>query len=352
MAKFRVVLLEHGYSSIQVERDIVEAAGGEFIDADSWDLEAALQLCEDAEAVMVRRIVVSRAIIQRLRKCKIILRYGVGTDNVDVQAATDAGIIVGHVPSYCLDEVSAHAIALWLACVRQIVHTDQKMRRGEWDVHRNNFVWGTSGKTFGLVSFGQIAQTVARKLSGWGMRLLGCDPFVEHERADSLNVKLVDLQTLCRESDYISVHAPLLPETRHLLSTPQFKMMKEGVIIVNTARGPVIDTAALLVALENGRVAQAGLDVFEEEPLPLKSPLRNHPKVVLTDHMAWYSEDSQALLQKTGAREVVAVCTGGLPRSMANPEVLYKQGRFAEWKPSEVARWQIKRMEKIRNANV
>jgi len=348
MAKFKVVLLEHGYSGIQCERQIVEQAGGEFIDADSLDLERALTLCEDAEAVLVRRLVISRTLIQRFRRCKIVLRYGVGTDNVDVKAATEAGIIVGHVPSYCLDEVSSHAIGLLLACVRQIVSTDQKMRRGEWDVHRNDPVWRTSGKTVGLLGFGQIGQAVARKLSGWGMRLLATDPFVAPASADALNVKLVDLQTLCRESDYISVHTPLLPETRHVISHSQFKAMRNGAILINTARGPVIDTAALLEALDDGRVAQAGLDVFEEEPLPQKPPLRNHPKVILTDHMAWYSEESQIQLQKTAAQEVVAVCTGGLPQSMANPEVLHKLGRFAEWKPSEVARWQIKRMEKLR----
>jgi D-3-phosphoglycerate dehydrogenase / 2-oxoglutarate reductase len=343
MAKFKVVLLEHGYSTIQYERDIVTAAGGEFVDAESFGPEKALGLCEDADAVLFRRIEMTAELIRRLGKCKVIVRYGVGTDNVNVQAATEAGIIVGHVPSYCLDEVSSHAIGLLLACVRRIVRTHQKMERGEWDVHRNEPVWRTAGKTLGLVGFGQIGQAVARKLAGWGLRILAHDPFVE-----SAPVELVDLETLCRESDYISIHAPLLPETRHSIGAKQFALMKQGVILVNTARGPLVDTQALLEALDAGTVVQAALDVFEEEPLPANSILRSHPQIIVTDHVGWYSEESQIELQKTAAREAVAVCLGGLPRSMANPEVLFKLGRFEEWTPSPTAQWQIKRMQRMR----
>jgi D-3-phosphoglycerate dehydrogenase len=345
MAKFKVVLMEHGYSTTEYERNIIASAGGEFIDANDLALEKALTLCEEADAVMLRRIQVTAELIRRFRRCKIILRYGVGTDNVDVQAATEAGIIVGHVPSYCLDEVSSHAIGLLLACVRRIVRTHQKMERGDWDVHRNDPIWRMAGKTFGLVGFGQIAQTVARKLAGWDMHIIASDPFAETDR-----VRLVDLDTLCRESDYISIHAPLLPETRHLIGQKQFASMKRGVILVNTARGPLVDTTALFQALAEGQVAQAALDVFEEEPLPATSFLRAHPQVIVTDHVGWYSEESQIQLQKTGASEAVAVCLGGLPQSMANPEVLCKLGRFDEWVPSPTARWQIKRMQQLRAA--
>lgn len=345
MAKFKVVLIEHSYSTTQYERDIVNTAGGEFIDADELGLEKALALCEEAEAIMLRRLQVTAELIRRFRRCKIILRYGVGTDNVDVEAATEAGIIVGHVPSYCLDEVSSHAIGLLLACVRRIVRTHQKMERGEWDVHRNEPIWRMAGKTLGLVGFGQIAQTVARKLAGWGMHIIASDPFAKTDQ-----IRLVDLETLCRESDSISIHAPLLPETRHLIGKKQFASMKRGVMLVNTARGPLVDTTALLQALAEGQVAQAALDVFEEEPLSAASVLRAHPQVIVTDHVGWYSEESQIQLQQTAAREAVAVCLGGLPQSMANPEVLYKLGRFDEWVPSPTARWQIQRMQQLRAA--
>ena len=337
---FKVVILEHGYASIDCEREIIAGAGGELISADHLPVEKALALAEDADGVMFRRLDMPAQMIRRFRRAKGIVRYGVGTDNVDMAAATEAGILVGHVPAYCLDEVSAHAIALLLASARKLSATQERMRRGEWDVHREDPVFRIAGKTVGIVGFGQIGKSVAHKLAGWDLRLLAVDPFAEAAHG----VELVDLPTLCRESDFISLHAPLLPETRHMISHPQFALMKPGVIIVNTARGPVLDTGALLAAIEAGKVAQAALDVFEEEPLPANSPLRTHPRILATDHMAWYSEESQAQLQRTAAEEITAICSGGLPRSMANPEVLYKLGRFEEWQASETAQWQLKRL--------
>jgi D-3-phosphoglycerate dehydrogenase len=189
---------------------------------------------------------------------------------------------------------------------------------------------------------GCIGQALSRKVQTCELQVLGIDPFVSPQKARDLGVKLVDLETLCRESDYISLHVPLLPETRHLMGRPQFEIMKPTAILVNTSRGSVVDTAALLEALEAGHLAQAGLDVFETEPLPSDSPFRRHPKIVVTDHMAWYSEESQAQLQRTAAEEVVRVCTGELPMAVANPEVLIKLGRFQEWNPPESLRWKLK----------
>ena len=339
-APFKVVILEHGYASIEYERAIIAAAGGELISADSLPLEKALALAEDADGILFRRGDISADLIRRFRRATGIVRYGIGTDNVDTVAATNAGIIVGHVPGYCIDEVSTHAVAMLLACVRKLALIHNRVRHGQWDVHREDPVFRTAGKTLGLVGFGQIGKAVARKLSGWDMQLLAVDPFAEPAHG----VRLVDLPTLCRESDFISLHAPLLPETRHLISHKQFALMKPGAIIVNTARGPVLDTAALITALDQGAVAQAALDVFEEEPLPANSPVRSHPKILLTDHMAWYSEESQLQLQKTAAEEIATICTGRLPGSMANPEVLHKLGRFDEWQPSPSAQWQLKRL--------
>jgi len=347
MSKFKVVLVEHDYATIQYERQIIEAADGELIDGDKLPIQESLRLCEEAEGIFCRRLQVTAAMIQRFRRCKIILRYGVGTDNVDINAATGVGIIVGHVPAYCVDEVSTHALALLLACIRHIVPTHQKMERGEWEVHRGLPIYRMEGRTLGLVGFGNIGQAVARKMRGWGLKLLAHDPFVDPARAGALGVKLVELETLCRESDYVSLHCPLLPETRHLLNKRTLDLMKLGAVLVNTARGPIVDLNALGQALDAGRLASAGLDVFEEEPLPADSPLRKHPRVVLTDHTAWYSEESQIDLQRTAAEEMVRVCTGGLPRSLANPEVLQRLGRFAEWTPSETVRWQLRRLHRL-----
>jgi D-3-phosphoglycerate dehydrogenase len=347
MARFKAVLIDQGYGTSRYEQEIITAAGGEFIDADKLPLPEKLRLCEDADGIVLRRLTVSADLIKRFRKCKIIVRCGVGTDNVDVNAATEAGIVVGHVPAYCVDEVSTHAIALLLACVRKLVSTHRKMEQGAWDVHRTDPIYRLAGKTLGLVGFGNIGQAVARKLAGWNLKLLATDPFVEPARAKALGVKLVDLDMLCGESDYVSLHVPLLPETRHLIGERTLGLMRPGAIVINTARGQVVDSPALLAAVESEQLAGAGLDVFEEEPLPPDSPLRRHPRIIVTDHTAWYSEESQVQLQTTAAEEIVRVCTGGLPASLANPEVLHRLGRFAEWTPSDNVRWQLKRMEKL-----
>lgn len=345
MARFTAVLIEHGYSSSDIERGIITAAGGEFIDASERPLEDALRLCESAEGVMLRRIEVPAEMLARFRRCKILVRYGVGTDNVDITAATAQNIIVGHIPDYGMDEVSTHALGLLLACVRRLVETHNKMRGTDaWDVHREQPLWRMAGRTLGLVGLGNIGRTVARKMAAWSVRLLATDPYVEPAIAAALGVTLMDFNTLCRESDYLTLHCPLLLETKHLINARTLALMKPGAILINTARGPLVETAALLGALDSGRLAQAALDVFEEEPLPKTSPLRSHPQVILTDHVAWYSEEAQAQLQRTAAEELVRVCTGGLPRSLANPEVLHRLGRFDEWNPSEPVKWQLKRL--------
>lgn len=348
MAKFKIILVKHGYPSIELERKVVTEAGGEFIDGDRLSDEEEQKVCADADGILVRWRQITPALIKSFRRCKIIVRYGVGYDNVDVQAANEAGIIVGHLPTYCLDEVSNHAIALWLACSRRIPETHQKLTQGGWDANPPAPIHRTAGCTFGLVGLGNIGQAVARKLAGWGMDLIATDPFVDPARAQALGVKLVELETLLREADHVSLHTPLLPETRHLMSHRQFSLLKPGAILVNTARGPVVDTTALLAALTGGRLGMAGLDVFEEEPPALDSPLRAHPRVILTDHVAWYSEESQAELKITAAEEAVRVCLGGLPRAIANPEVLHTLGRWNEWTINDTVRWQLKRLDKLK----
>lgn len=344
MADFLVVSIENGYRTTRYEHDVVSSAGGEFVDANDLPLAEALKLCERADGVLLRRIDLTAEMIRRFGKCKIIVRYGVGTDNVDVRAATEAGIIVGNVPDYCIEEVSSHAIALLMACVRDVVGTHQRMSQGAWDLRRQIPIYRMAGRTLGLVGLGQIGRAVARKLSTWGLTMLAADPFVEKEKARSLGVELVDLETLCRSSDYISLHLPLLPETRHIMGPAQFDLTRPGTILVNTARGPVVDTEVLLEALREGTLARAGLDVFESEPLPEDSPLRSHPAVIVTDHMSWYSEQSQEQLQSSAARAIVTVCKGGLPGSLSNPEVIERLGRLDEWQPAECMRWQLKRL--------
>ena len=352
MAGFRAVIIEHGYKTSRYETEIITAAGGELIDMSGSPLEDALRLAENCEAIMLRRLVVDAGLIRRFKRCRILARYGVGTDNVDVDAATTANIIVGHSPLYATDEVSVHAAALLLACVRDVVPTHKRLEEGAWNVDRPFRIRRVAGRTLGIVGFGNIGRAVARKFSPWDLRIVASDPYVEPERAARMSVELVRLETLLGMSDLISLHCPLLPETRHLIDSRALDRVKPGAILVNTARGAVLDTSALLSALDSGRLAAAGLDVFAEEPLPPDSPLRLHPRVVLTDHTAWYSEESQVELQTSIAREVVRVCTGGLPVSLMNPEVLRRLGRFEEWTPPDNILWQLKRNRVERSRGV
>ncbi len=351
MAKFRVVLAEHGYRDVQIEREIIESAGGELDDRHGQSIEAVLDACREADAILVRRLQFTPERIANLKQCKTIVRYGVGVDNVDLAAASEAGIIVGHVPVYCQDEVSTHAIALLLACIRKVVSTNDKLRRGEWDVHLEEPVYRMAGKTLGIVGLGTLGQAVAAKLSNWNLRLIATDPFIDPAIAWKVNIELVPVETLLQESDFISLHLPLLPETTHLLNNNTFAMLKRGAIVVNTSRGPVIAGTALLEALESGQVASAALDVFEKEPPAVDSPFRGHPRLIVTDHMAWYSEESQIELQRKAALQAVSVCIGQLPEAIANPDVLERLGRSGEWTPNHLTRWQRLRAAKMNQAS-
>ena len=347
MSAFKVIFLEHGYASVEIERRIVEAAGGEFIDGDQFSLAEALRRASDAQGIMLRRIPITREVMRGFGQCRILMRYGVGVDNIDLAAATELGLIAGHVPVYCQDEVSTHAIALLLACVRRVVLTHDQLRTGGWNVHEGDPIFRLAGKTLGLVGLGTLGQAVARKMQGWNLRLLATDPFLDPAVAARLNVELVPLETLLRESDYVSLHVPLLPETIHLMNERTLALMKRGAILVNTARGPVVSASALLAALDRGQLAGAALDVFEHEPPPADAPVRHHPRLIVTDHIAWYSEESQRELQRRAAEEVVRCCTGGLPEAIANPEVLDRLGRTAEWTPNHLARWQALRAARL-----
>ena len=244
MSAFKVVLVEHGYPSLDRERSVVAAAGGQLIDAENLSLEERVLECETADAILCRRLKITPTLIARFGRCRGIVRYGVGTDNVDVDAATEAGIMVGHVPSYGIDEVSTHAIALFLSVVRRIVSTQRKIEEGGWEMNRKEPIFRVAGRTLGIVGLGQIGQAVARKLQGWNLEILATDPFVAPERASALGVKLVTFEDLLCRSDYISLHCPLLPETRHLMGASAIASMKPGAILINTARGPLVDGAA------------------------------------------------------------------------------------------------------------
>jgi D-3-phosphoglycerate dehydrogenase len=247
-----------------------------------------------------------------------------GTDNVPVADATRRGILVVNTPEAVAQEVADHAIALLLSVVRQIVAQDRLLRSGVWDFRRQNNRWHMRGSTLGLVGFGRIGQLAAQKIKGFGVRILAHDPWMSCAQARALGAQLVSLDFLLEQSDFISIHCPLTKETRHLIGERELRRMKPHAILMNTSRGPVIDESALVEALQQKRIGGAALDVFEEEPLPSSSPLLKLENVVLTPHIAGYSDLFPESFWRYSVEALTALVQGYWPRSVVNPEMTPK----------------------------
>jgi D-3-phosphoglycerate dehydrogenase len=312
-----VAVIDGGYDSYDTERRILAPFDVELVLRDcNRDAAMVAQAVRDADAVLVRESPVTAAAIAGMARCKAIVRYGIGVDNIDQSAARARRIYVANVPDYGAEEVSDQAIALLLAVVRRVAARDRAVRGGAWNVARAERMHRVAGRTLGLVGYGRIACTFEGKMRGMGIvRVLAHDPYVK----DAAGVELVDLDTLCREADYISLHAPLTPGTRHLIDRRRLALMKPTAILVNTARGPLIDEAALVAALRERRIFGAGIDVYEDEPPRKDHPLFALDSVVLSDHNGWYSEESVAELQTKAAEEVARVFRGEPPKHWLNP---------------------------------
>jgi D-3-phosphoglycerate dehydrogenase len=259
--------------------------------------------------------------IGQMMRCRIIARFGIGVDNVDIAAATNAGIVVTRVPDYCIDEVSDHTMALLLALARKIPFANSRAHAGRWEMSAVVPVHRLRGSVLGLVGFGRIPQLVAPKAKAFGLRIISYDPFVSDEIMNRAGVEKVHFSELVSTSDHISIHTPLVPETNHLFNADVFPRMKPTAHLINTARGSIVDEEALAQALDQGHLAGAALDVLSQEP-PSMSPLFGRHNVILTPHMSFYSAESLIDLQSKAAEEVVRVLTGELPRNPVNPEAL------------------------------
>ncbi len=313
-SRFRVVVTDHRrHPDYAEERAVLESIGAELALADCASAPEVSHACRDADAVLANLAPVDAAAIRAMARCKVISRYGVGYDNVDIAAATARGIWVANVPDYCGEDVSDHAMALLLSVVRRVNERDRAVRAGGWNAPTGR-VRRITGKTIGLIGFGQVARILARKLAGFQpARILACDPYQDEARISAGGAVKVELDGLLRESDLISLHAPATGETRRLLDAAAFARMRPGAILVNTSRGALIDEAALAASLAAGHLGGAGLDVYEREPLSMDSPLRSIASVVFTDHAAWSSEEAMAELKTKAARNVAAVLTGSAP---------------------------------------
>jgi D-3-phosphoglycerate dehydrogenase len=317
-----VAVTDSVFPNLDAAGRVLSAIGAELRLADGPTPDAILKVARSADAILVTYAKITSDIIQQLTRCRIISRFGIGVDNVDLAAATAKGIVVTKVPDYCIDEVSDHAMALLLASVRKIPFSDTRVHGGEWKMPSVVPIHRVRGTTLGLVGFGRIPQLVAPKAQAFGIHVIASDPFVPKSAMDAAGVEQVTFEQLVQRSDYISIHAPLTPETHHLFDAGVFGRMKPTAYLVNTARGPLVDESALVDALNAGRIAGAALDVVEQEPPSPGSPLLTCKNLILTPHTGFYSDESLVELQTKATEEVVRVLGGQLPRNPVNPEAL------------------------------
>jgi D-3-phosphoglycerate dehydrogenase / 2-oxoglutarate reductase len=321
-----VAVTDSVFPNLDAARRVLSDLGAELRLAAAATPDAIMQAATSADAVLVTYAKITGDMIRGMTRCRIISRFGIGVDNVDIAAATAAGIVVTKVPDYCIDEVSDHAMALLLAAVRKIPFSDVRVHAGEWKMPSVVPIHRLRGTTLGLVGFGRIPQLVAPKARAFGMLVIASDPFVPAAVMDAAGVEPVTFDRLIERSDYISIHAPLTPETHHLFDAGVLGRMKPTAYLVNTARGPLVDEAALVDALNAGRIAGAALDVVEQEPPTPGSPLLACRNLILTPHTGFYSDESLVELQTKATEEVVRVLGGQRPRNPVNPEVLTQAG--------------------------
>lgn len=314
----KVIITDYQYEDIEVEKSLIEQAGHELLTYQIKDARELLPYVKDADAIIAQYADINAELIAALTQCKMIIRYGIGVNNIDIDAASKKGIYVCNVPDYCIDEVSDHACAMLLSLGRKLPILSKSFSEGDWGYSSIIPLTRLSHCTLGLVGFGRIPQMVAQKMKAFGLKILVYDPYLTVNHVKSFPIELVSLSRLVSESDFISVHVPLNEETQHLISEREFSLMKSTTVIINTARGGIIDEKALIANLLNKKIAAAGLDVFEDEPLDLDSPLLHLPNVIATPHCAWYSETAIKDLQRSVAEEVVNVLGGNLPFNAVN----------------------------------
>jgi D-3-phosphoglycerate dehydrogenase len=323
----KVVLLDYDpalFPPVGFEAEMLAAVGA------SWEAHRcatdaeAVAVAWDADVVIVQsmRSLLNHTVIGQLQRARCLIRAGAGYDNVDLPLATERGIMVCNTPTYCTDDVADHAVALLLGCVRHLPRLDAAMRRGHYARELARPTQRMTGRTMGIIGLGRIGSTVARRVAGWQFDLLAYDPYISDEQAAAVGARRVSLDELLARSDYISLHCLLTEETRHMIDAAALAQVKPGLVLVNTARGPVVDEAALAEALQDGRVWAAGLDVTEQEPLSPDSPLLALDNVILTPHVAANSPEASVDVYRLICEISAAVLQGQVPPFVVNPQVL------------------------------
>lgn len=317
----RVLVTDHVFGGLEIERSILGPVGAEIVVAPDTDEGTLTSMAASGvDGLLVCFAPVGENVVRAAGAsgCKIIARYGIGVDNVDVETATELGIVVTRVPDYCLDEVADHTLALLLGAARGISRGQREIRQGGWTFPRD--VQRLHGRRVALIGVGQIGIRVAARVGALGMQVVGFDPYLGDwpeaiERATSLEEAIAD-------ADVISLHAPLTEENRGLIGVAALAMTRRSPILINTARGGLVDLAAATAALDDGRLSAIAVDVVDPEPLPADHPLRDHPRAIVTPHMAFFSVEAERDLQRRTAEEVARVLEGSRPQIPVNPEVL------------------------------
>jgi D-3-phosphoglycerate dehydrogenase len=313
MSKPVIAITDAPFPSLDPAKAALARVDPELRMAKSGSVDDILAVARDADAILVTFAKLPGELLRQLTRCKVIGRFGLGVDNIDVATATELGIRVTYVPDYCMQEVSDHAMALLLALARKVTYSNSLVQSGRWEMPPVAPLHRLEGRVLGLIGFGNIPRTLVPKAQAFGLKVIAHDPYVGPDVFASLGVEGVSFDDLCARSDFMSVHPPLTPATRGIVNAAAFAKMKPGALIVNTARGPLIDEAALIDALDSGRLGGAALDVVVTEPLPKDSPLLHRDNVILTPHTAYYSVESLEELQTKCASDIARVLSGEQP---------------------------------------
>ncbi len=327
----RVVLLEYDpelFPPLGNEASLLASVGAVWESHQITRPDRAIEIAREADIVVIQSVrpLLNAEVIAQLERCRCIVRMGAGYDSVDCDAATAKGILVCNVPAYCTAEVADHALALLLACLRVIPRGEQAVRGKPYPRLALGAKRRLEGATIGIIGLGRIGSTVARRLAGWEPRLLAYDPYITSQRAQQFGAELVDWATLLTESDVVTVHCPLTSETHHMLDAAALGRLRPGAILINTARGPIVDETALVHALTSGQLWAAGLDVTEQEPLSADSPLLALDNVILTPHVAAYSPQAREDLYRMTCEIAIQVLSGETPESAVNLDALAARG--------------------------
>jgi D-3-phosphoglycerate dehydrogenase len=310
MPRTLIAVTDSPFPSLDPAKAALARLDPEYRMAKSPAADDILAVARDADAVLVTYAKLPGELLRQLKRCKAIGRFGLGVDNIDLPAAKELGIAVNYVPDYCLREVSDHAMALLLALARKITFSNTLVQSGRWEVPPIVPLHRLEGRVLGLIGFGNIPRALAPKAQAFGLKVITHDPYVAQDVLAKAGVEGVSFDDLLARSDFISVHAPLMPATRGLVNAAALAKMKKGALLINTARGPLVDEGALALALDSGKLGGAALDVVATEPLAKDSPLLGRDNVILTPHTAFYSVEALDELQTKCASDVARVLSG------------------------------------------